>query len=100
MNAYAPITEAADGNMTSKGQVLIPKAVRDRVGLQPGAPVTVGVNDRGEAVVRPKTVEETKEQRRERIRAAIDRVAGTADFGFDSTDAYMDFIRPWRNDPL
>lgn len=100
MNAPAPMTEAADGNMTSKGQVLIPKAVRDRVGLQPGAAVTVGVNDRGEVVVRPRTFEETEEQRRERIRAAIDSARGTADFGFATTDEYMDFIRPWRNEPL
>jgi AbrB family looped-hinge helix DNA binding protein len=100
MNVHATITDASDGNMTSKGQVLIPKAVRERVGLAPGAPVTVGVNDRGEAVVLPRTQEETVEERYTRIRAAIDRVAGTRDFGFATTDEYMDYIRPWRNDPL
>lgn len=100
MNAHAAIVETSDVNMTSKGQVLIPKAVRDRVGLVPGEAVTVGVNDRGEAVVLPKTNEETLEQKKARIRAAIDRIAGTHDFGFGSTDAYMDYIRPWRNEPL
>lgn len=99
MNAYAPITEASDGNMTSKGQVLIPKAVRDRVGLAPGAPITVGVNDRGEAVVLPRGATETPEERRARILAGIESVAGTADFGFATTDEYMDFIRPHRLDP-
>lgn len=100
MNVYAPITDASDGNMTSKGQVLIPKVVRQRVGLRPGEPVTVGVNDRGEAVVLPKVAEETREQRVARIRAAIESVAGTVKSGFASTDEYMDFIRPWRHDPL
>lgn len=100
MNMHAPITEAADVNMTSKGQVLIPKPIRERLGLVPGEAVVVGINDRGEAVVRPKVREETKEERRARIRAAIDRVAGTHDFGFATTDEYMDFVRPWRNEPL
>lgn len=100
MNVYAPITDASDGNMTSKGQVLIPKAVRERVGLKPGAPVTVGVNDRGEAVVVPRLAGETREERILRLRAAIEAVAGTVKSGFASTDEYMDYLRPWRNDPL
>ena len=40
-------------NMTSKGQVTIPRDVRRAVGLVPGKPVVVEMNDRGEAVVRP-----------------------------------------------
>ncbi len=100
MNAHSPITDFADINMTSKGQVLIPKALRERAGLLPNAPVRVGMNDRGEIVVAPLTKAETPEQRRARIRAAIDAVAGTVKTGFGSTDAYMDEIRPWRNDPL
>ncbi len=100
MNLHAPVAEACDVNMTSKGQVLIPKLIRDRVGLVPGEAVTVGINDRGEAVVRPKSREETREERVTRIRAAIDRIAGTHDFGFATTDEYMDYIRPWRNEPL
>ena len=52
-------------NMTSKGQVLIPKDVRDLIGLKPGSPVDVGVNDRGEAVVVPSgaAFAETAEER-------------------------------------
>ena len=100
MNMHAPITEACDGNMTSKGQVLIPKALRERAGLTPGGEVTIGLNEQGDVVVRAKAVEETREERVARIRAAIERVAGTADFGFATTDEYMDYIRPWRNEPL
>lgn len=96
----APLDKRTTTNMTSKGQVLIPKDVRDAIGLVPGRPVDVGVNDRGEAVVVPRAAAETPEERIKRIRAAIDSVVGTAKTGFGSTDAYMDFIRPWRNEPL
>lgn len=100
MNIHATIIDATDTNMTSKGQVLIPKAVRERVGLVPGQPVTVGVNDRGEAVVLPHAGNESVDERRARIRAEIDSIAGTIDIGFATTDEYMDFLRPWRRDPL
>jgi antitoxin PrlF len=58
--------------MTRKGQVLIPKEVRDRTGLVPGKPVRVGVNERGEAVVMP----ETRRQSDEEIWAGIRAVTG------------------------
>ncbi len=100
MNTHPRITEASDSNMTSKGQVLIPKAVRERVGLRPGAPVIVGVNDRGEVVISPKSQRETREERVARLRTAIESVAGTLKSGFASTDEHMTYLRPWRNDPL
>lgn len=99
MNMHAPITEACDVNMTSKGQVLIPKALRERAGLIPGGEITVGLNEQGDVVVRARASVETREERITRIRAAIDRIAGTRPTGFATTDEYMDFIRPWRNDP-
>ena len=98
MSLHGPITDACDGNMTSKGQVLIPKALRDRVGLTPGGAVTVGVNADGEIVVRPRADVETPEARKARIRAQIESVAGTLDTGFATTDEYLDYIRPWRNE--
>lgn len=81
-------------NMTSKGQVLIPKAIRDRAGLVPGKPVRVALNERGEAVVLPAADRraETAEQRRARIEAAILSVAGKYRTG-QSTDEYMAEIR-------
>jgi AbrB family looped-hinge helix DNA binding protein len=99
MDVRAHVTDLTETRMTSKGQVLIPKAVRDRVGLTPGAAVTVGVNERGEAVVAPRAEAEAREERIARIRRAIDSVAGKYDTGFATTDDYMDFIRPWRRDP-
>ena len=98
MNAHVDIEGTT--NMTSKGQVLIPKTVRDRVGLVPGKPVRVGVNDRGEAVVLPaeKFSEQTREARQARIRAGIDSVAGKYPLGM-STDEYMSGIRgPYPDD--
>ena len=96
MNLYKPIADTADVNMTSKGQVLIPKAIRDRVGLIPGTAVTVGINDRGEAVVLPsrkaRRANETPEQRKQRVLAAIDAIAGKYSTG-QSTDDYMTEIR-------
>ena len=96
MNVHAPITEATTGNMTSKGQVLIPKALRERAGLFPGGEVTVGMNDRGEVVVLPRAQAESSEERRRRIRASLEAVRGTMKTGFATTDEYMDFVRPHR----
>jgi antitoxin PrlF len=88
-------------NMTSKGQVLVPKAVRDRVGLVPGKPVRVGVNDRGEAVILPAAAhaDETPEQRKARVLAAIDAIPARFSTG-QTTDDYMSEIRgPYRDLP-
>lgn len=69
----APLDKRTTTNMTSKGQVLIPKDVRDAIGLVPGRPVDVGVNDRGEAVVVPRRrlCDETPDVRKARIEAAF-----------------------------
>ena len=103
MNAHTVITDGADGKMTSKGQVLIPKSVRDRVGLVPGGAVRVGVNDRGEAVVLParkaRRAGETSEQVRDAILAAAAALAGRYSTG-QGTDAFMAEIRgPYDNLP-
>jgi antitoxin PrlF len=100
MNAHNPITDATEVNMTSKGQVLIPKTIRERVGLRPGDKVRVGINDRGEAVVVPMGEAESRDERRARILEAIESVRGSMKTGFATTDEYMDFIRPYRNDPV
>ncbi|OHD01995.1 AbrB/MazE/SpoVT family DNA-binding domain-containing protein [Sphingobium sp. D43FB] len=101
MNMHSKFDEETVVNMTSKGQVFMPKAIRDRIGLVPGQPVRIGINDRGEAVVLPAhlLVGETTDERRNRIRAGILAAAGTMKTGFASTDEYMDYIRPHRLDP-
>lgn len=95
MNALGKIEHETLVNMTSKGQVLIPKALRDRGGLVPNGPVRVGVNDRGETVILPARNhrEETREQRIARIRAALESAAGTIDLGGLTTDEYMRELR-------
>jgi AbrB family looped-hinge helix DNA binding protein len=69
----APLDKRTTTNMTSKGQVLIPKDIREAIGLVPGRPVDVGVNDRGEAVVVPRRrwPDETAEERRVRVDAVF-----------------------------
>jgi antitoxin PrlF len=94
MNAQTKIEHETLVNMTSKGQVLIPKALRDRNGLIPNGPVRVGLNDRGETVILPNSPVnvETPEQRRARIRAALEAATGIIDIGM-STDEYMKELR-------
>lgn len=97
MNAYAPVPEPVDVNMTSKGQVLIPKAIRDRNGLRPGKPVVVGINDRGQVVVltpeEARRRAETPEQRSARLREAVRSVEGLYDFGGGTTEEIMRDLR-------
>lgn len=91
MNVQAKITDETRLNMTSKGQVLLPKVIRDKIGLIPGGRVRVGINDRGEAVVLPDR-EEPIEERRAAIRASILSVAGTLKTG-KTTDEMMRELR-------
>ncbi len=82
-------------NMTTKGQVLIPKHVREAAGLKPGGAVEVSLNAAGEAVVRPVAALTAAESRLLDIRARIDSVVGLFDDN-ESTDAFMTRI----SDPL
>jgi len=47
------VIHAMANNVTSKGQVTIPKKVRDRLGIEPGSAVTFELTDAGEVVLRP-----------------------------------------------
>ena len=95
MNAPTKMEYETLVNMTSKGQVLIPKLLRERNGLVPNGPVRVGLNDRGETVVLPALPDaiETREQRIARIRAALESARGTIDLGGLTTDEFMREIR-------
>lgn len=95
MNAHSKIEHETLVNMTSKGQVLIPKVVRDLNGLIPNGPVRVGINDRGETVILPPEDGHgvTPEQRRMRFRQALDKVRGTIDLQGLTTDEYMRELR-------
>jgi antitoxin PrlF len=79
--------------MTSKAQVTIPKDVRIVLGLKPGDPVRFGQSADGQITVSKGVVaEETIEQRRARIRAALEAATGVIDIGM-STDEFMKELR-------
>ena len=70
--------------LTSKGQVTIPKRIRDAMQLVPGAPVEFSVNAAGEVVLHPAR---PAGRARKPARDRFDEVRGRADV-------------PWRTDEL
>lgn len=80
--------------ITSKGQVTIPKHIRDSLNLEPGSKVIFDVNNDGELVLR-------KEGRSEERRPdRFDRALGAAEIKLGcSTDEYMELIRGYTDDP-
>lgn len=91
----APLDRVTRTNMTSKGQVLIPKDVRELIGLVPGRPVQVGVNDRGEAVVAPgRDRTETPTERRDRLLRVVEEFRKTPQF----TRPTAELMRELRGD--
>jgi antitoxin PrlF len=83
--------------MTAKAQVTIPKAVRDKVGIQPGDRVEVGLSSEGQISIR-KAEKPLVDDRLETVIARI-RARRNADKGRDpffekmTTDEYMRFMR-------
>lgn len=75
--------------LTSKGQVTIPKRIRDALQLQPGTPVEFAVNAAGEVVIHA-----ARMARAPRRRAAdrFDAVRGKADVRW-RTDELMKLLR-------
>lgn len=79
--------------LTVKGQVTVPKDIRDSLGLKPGEKVEFTQNAAGETVIRRVCEPElTPEERMARIRAGILAIAGKYRTG-QSTDDYMREIR-------
>lgn len=70
--------------LTSKGQVTIPKRIRDEMHLLPGAPVEFSINAAGEVVLHPAR---PAGRARTPARDRFDAVRGRADV-------------PWRTDEL
>ena len=79
-------------NLPSKGQVTIPKRIRDSLSLQPGMPVEFDVNDRGEVVIRAAAPTKATRRMADRFEAA----RGSATIKYPSTAEYMKMLR----DPL
>ncbi|HPD15663.1 MAG TPA: AbrB/MazE/SpoVT family DNA-binding domain-containing protein [Planctomycetota bacterium] len=47
----------AAARLSTKGQLVIPKVIRDRLGVHPGDRVDFVVQDNGDIVIRPATVD-------------------------------------------
>ena len=77
--------------VTSKGQITLPKPLRDRLGLQPGAQVDFVLNANGEVVLRP--AKKPLAKAAQAYRAALLSVSGSADKRFATTDEFMRFVR-------
>jgi antitoxin PrlF len=80
--------------ITSKGQVTIPKTLRDALNLKPGSRVVWEVNEAGEPVLRKSgAVEERRPDR-------FDRALGASEIKWNgTTDEYMELIRSYSDDP-
>jgi antitoxin PrlF len=74
-------------NITSKGQVTLPKRMRDAAGLKPGRPVDFALAADGGIVVRPR-----EKAARSDIAKRIEKVRGTMKLGM-STDEFMILLR-------
>ncbi len=75
--------------LTSKGQVTIPKRMRDELHLLPGAAVEFSVNAAGEVVLhRPRSAKGTRRTAQDRF----DAVRGSADVRW-RTDELMKLLR-------
>ena len=83
--------------VTTKGQVTIPKDVREHLGIQPGSEVDFVISGDDVTLV-PLDEMESAKRRAASIRAWADRVAGTLDLGGMTTDEYMEWLRGPRDD--
>ncbi|QIA21386.1 AbrB/MazE/SpoVT family DNA-binding domain-containing protein [Mesorhizobium sp. AA22] len=83
--------------VTTKGQVTIPKEIRDRLGIGPGSEVEFLPTDDGVRVV---AVNEniSEEEASRKFSLLLDQMAGTLDLGGMTTDEYMEWLRGPRED--
>jgi len=83
--------------VTTKGQVTIPKQIRDHLGIGPGSEVEFVATDEGARLV---AVNEnlSEEEAARRFSDVLDRMEGTLDLGGMTTDEYMDWLRGPRED--
>lgn len=83
--------------VTTKGQVTIPKEIRDRLGIGPGSEVDFVITDDGARLV---AVNEniSAEEASRKFMETLDRMAGTLDLGGMTANEYIDWLRGPRED--
>ncbi len=69
--------------ITSKGQVTLPKRMRDHLGLKPGSEIEFTINNRAEIVLKAKE---------KPPKSKFDDLVGTLELGM-TTDEFMRMIR-------
>jgi AbrB family looped-hinge helix DNA binding protein len=80
--------------LTRKGQVTVPKHIRDSLGLTPGIKLIFDVNENGELVLRKSKAGKPRGVDR------FHRAVGSAQIKWEgSTDEYMELIRGYSDDP-
>lgn len=79
--------------MTSKGQVTVPKRLRDYLGLQPGAEVEFELRPEGDVVVR----RAGRLRRKRRSTSRFAKLRGTLKTGM-TTDELMRLLRGYDED--
>jgi AbrB family looped-hinge helix DNA binding protein len=80
--------------VTVKGQITIPKRIRDAKGFKPGSKVVFDINEAGETVIRPAGRPTPPGP------IHLDRVIGSAQIKWQgTTDEYMELIRGYSDDP-
>jgi AbrB family looped-hinge helix DNA binding protein len=86
-----------ESNLTSKGQVTVPKDIRDALGLIPGRPVRVEMDDDGNARILKANAAEELERRksdfRQRLKEAQAIFKANDRFPGMDTDEFMGMIR-------
>lgn len=85
------------GRMTSKGQILIPKALRDAVGLKPNQPYKVSINDQNQVVIAAIGYgPEDADARVRRMRAGLTMLSGTGKSGLTTDEIMRDLRGDWE----
>jgi AbrB family looped-hinge helix DNA binding protein len=79
--------------VTSKGQVTIPRDLRDLAGIEPGSEVVFAMDDGHIIITSKKAVNGSPDRARlKAVLAALDRLEGTGNPGLDA-DAVMKLTR-------
>lgn len=83
--------------VTVKGQVTIPKEIRERLGITAGSEVDFVPDNKGARLVLVSS-DLSPEERSRQFRQWLDRVAGTIDLEGMTVDEYFERIRGPRED--